>query len=114
MLLTTHYLEEAEALADRVAIMRDGAIAVNGTLGEVAAGLPSRISFRAPAIDAAAASWPRCRVDGRIGEHRARRPASCKRTSGGCWSGPDGDGLTLDRLHAAAARSKTPSWTWSR
>jgi len=48
VLLTTHYLEEAEALADRVAIMRDGELAVHGTLGEVAADLPSRISFRAP------------------------------------------------------------------
>ena len=50
ILLTTHYLEEAEALANRVAIMRDGRIAVAGSLGEVSARLPARIAFRAPAV----------------------------------------------------------------
>ncbi len=35
MLLTTQYLEEAEQLADRVAILHDGRIKVNGTLAEL-------------------------------------------------------------------------------
>jgi ABC-2 type transport system ATP-binding protein len=35
VLLTTHYLEEAEQLADRIAILRGGHIVVNGTLGEL-------------------------------------------------------------------------------
>jgi ABC-2 type transport system ATP-binding protein len=49
--LTTHYLDEAEALADRVAILVGGRIAVSGTIAEVArqAGVPTRISFAAPA-----------------------------------------------------------------
>ena len=67
VLLTTHYLDEAEALADRVAIMRDGAIAVHGTLGEVAAGVASRISFQAPATPLPPELAAR-RVGGRIGE----------------------------------------------
>ena len=48
--LTTHYLDEAEMLADRVAILIGGRIAVDGTVQEVArqAGLPTRISFSAP------------------------------------------------------------------
>lgn len=45
MMLTTHYLEEAEMLADRIAIMHRGEIAVEGTLGELVARAGSEISF---------------------------------------------------------------------
>jgi ABC-2 type transport system ATP-binding protein len=48
VLLTTHYLEEAEGLADRLAILSEGRIAVTGTPVEVTAGRPSRISFELP------------------------------------------------------------------
>ncbi|NGY63312.1 ABC transporter ATP-binding protein [Lentzea sp. NEAU-D13] len=49
ILLTTHYLEEAESLADRVAIMHQGRISVAGTLPEVLGTRPSRITARVPA-----------------------------------------------------------------
>ncbi|GGS98138.1 ABC transporter ATP-binding protein [Streptomyces violaceus] len=48
VLLTTHYLEEAENLADRLAIMHEGRIAATGTPAEVTAAEPSRISFELP------------------------------------------------------------------
>ncbi|MFI6154248.1 ABC transporter ATP-binding protein [Kitasatospora sp. NPDC051170] len=48
VLLTTHYLEEAEELADRLAIMHGGRIVVSGTVAEVIAGRPSRIAFDLP------------------------------------------------------------------
>jgi ABC-2 type transport system ATP-binding protein len=48
VLLTTHYLEEAESLADHLAIMHGGRIVRSGTLAEVAAGHLSTISFRTP------------------------------------------------------------------
>ena len=50
VLLTTHYLDEAERLADRVAILQDGQIQVAGTVRHVArqAAVPTRISFVAP------------------------------------------------------------------
>ncbi|GHG58304.1 ABC transporter ATP-binding protein [Streptomyces griseocarneus] len=48
VLLTTHYLEEAEALADRLAIMREGRIVATGTPSEVIGGYPSRIRFAMP------------------------------------------------------------------
>jgi ABC-2 type transport system ATP-binding protein len=46
VLLTTHYLEEAEALADRVAIMHEGQIVVSGTPEDVVKQAPARITFR--------------------------------------------------------------------
>jgi ABC-2 type transport system ATP-binding protein len=50
VLLTTHYLDEAEQLADRIAILRAGHIELTGTTHEVAAraGLDTRISFTTP------------------------------------------------------------------
>jgi ABC-2 type transport system ATP-binding protein len=50
VLITTHYLEEAEALADRLEIMHAGRIVRSGTPTEIAAGYPSTISF-APVPD---------------------------------------------------------------
>ncbi|CAM3756252.1 ABC transporter ATP-binding protein [Tsukamurella ocularis] len=41
VLLTTQYLEEAEQLADRIAILRDGRIIANGTLAELKRMLPA-------------------------------------------------------------------------
>ncbi len=50
IMLTTHYLDEAERLADRIAILRAGRIELAGTTQEVAAlaGLATRISFTTP------------------------------------------------------------------
>jgi ABC-2 type transport system ATP-binding protein len=47
VLLTTHYLDEAQALADRVAIIKDGAILAEGAPGELgAAPRRYRVSWR--------------------------------------------------------------------
>ena len=48
VLLTTHYLEEAERLADQIAIMHRGEIRIRGTVPEVVAGHGDRITFRVP------------------------------------------------------------------
>lgn len=45
VLVTTHYLEEAETLADRLEIMHGGEIVRSGTPTEIAKGHPSTISF---------------------------------------------------------------------
>ncbi|QFZ24178.1 ABC transporter ATP-binding protein [Saccharothrix syringae] len=49
VVLTTHYLEEAESLAHRLAILHEGVVAVSGTVEEVLAAQPARISFDLPA-----------------------------------------------------------------
>jgi ABC-2 type transport system ATP-binding protein len=49
VLLTTHYLDEAQALADRVAIIKDGRIVVEGApreLSATAGTAPYRIAYR--------------------------------------------------------------------
>ena len=50
VLLTTHYLDEAERLSDRIAILRGGRIELAGTTHEVAAHacLATRIRFQTP------------------------------------------------------------------
>jgi ABC-2 type transport system ATP-binding protein len=48
VVLTTHYLGEAEELADRIAIMHRGRIVSTGTPAEVVAAAPARVSFTLP------------------------------------------------------------------
>ncbi|ARF74355.1 multidrug ABC transporter ATP-binding protein [Kitasatospora albolonga] len=48
VVLTTHYLEEAEVLADRVAIMHRGRIAASGPVSEITGTRPATIAFRMP------------------------------------------------------------------
>jgi ABC-2 type transport system ATP-binding protein len=98
VLLTTHYLEEAETLAHRVAIMRDGELAVHGTLGEVAARLPSRISFRAPDVPLPP-ELAALRVDGRLGDV-VLETRELQADLGRVLAWADGAGLPLERLNA--------------
>lgn len=48
IVLTTHYLEEAEELADRLAILHNGRIAAAGHVADVVAAHPSHLSFELP------------------------------------------------------------------
>jgi len=63
ILLTTHYLDEAQALADRVAIIKDGAILAEGAPHELGAGAEHyRVSWRDP--------------DGDLQEHQTDDPTA--------------------------------------
>jgi ABC-2 type transport system ATP-binding protein len=46
VLLTTHYLDEAQQLADRVAVLRDGRIVSEGTPAELVASTSTEIRYR--------------------------------------------------------------------
>ncbi|MEJ6020259.1 ABC transporter ATP-binding protein [Corynebacterium sp. H113] len=48
MMLTTHYLEEAQFLCDRIAIMHEGAIQKSGTLRELVASVNSVLKAELP------------------------------------------------------------------
>jgi ABC-2 type transport system ATP-binding protein len=48
VVLTTHYLEEAQWLADRVAVMAEGRIAAIGTVSDVLSGHGSQVAFWLP------------------------------------------------------------------
>src|SRR4051794_33640888 len=48
VLLTTHHLEEAAELADRLAILHEGRIARTGTPAEVTASQPAQVRFALP------------------------------------------------------------------
>ncbi|MEU8895653.1 ABC transporter ATP-binding protein [Nocardia sp. NPDC048505] len=66
MVLTTHYLDEAEALADRIAIMHKGAIARSGTLREIVDGHPARIVFDHPGVPLPPLSGARVDAQSRV------------------------------------------------
>jgi ABC-2 type transport system ATP-binding protein len=48
VVLTTHNLEEAEELADRIAILRAGLVVLSGTPEEISASQPATIRFTVP------------------------------------------------------------------
>ena len=48
VVLTTHYLEEAQQRADRIGLMHEGMLRREGTVGELTQTLPSIISFALP------------------------------------------------------------------
>jgi ABC-2 type transport system ATP-binding protein len=67
ILLTTHYMEEAQALADRVAVLSDGQVVAQGTLADLGgrATAQTQVSFALPGGCRAAdlPAWARPAVD---------------------------------------------------
>ena len=57
VILTTHYLEEAQQRADRIGLMHDGAFRVEGTVAELTRTLPSSIRFSLAPDSPAPPSW---------------------------------------------------------
>ena len=81
ILLTTHYMDEAQHLADRLAVIASGRLVAMGTTDEVSAlvGGDTVVRFRLPAAVGAAdlpALDGRLRVDGPIVEVHTREPTA--------------------------------------
>uniref|UniRef100_A0AAU2JT63 ABC transporter ATP-binding protein n=1 Tax=Streptomyces sp. NBC_00049 TaxID=2903617 RepID=A0AAU2JT63_9ACTN len=102
VLLTTHYLEEAEELADRLAILHEGELVLTGTPSEVTATRPARITFTLPP-GVAAATLPlalHAAADGQRVEIRTER-LQADLTELLRWA--DDSGVRLDGLDARSA-----------
>jgi ABC-2 type transport system ATP-binding protein len=69
VVLTTHYLEEAEALADRVAVLAGGRLVAAGSVQQIRARVTQRRIRCISALDASAiGTWPEVRSVCRDGE----------------------------------------------
>lgn len=72
VVLTTHYLEEAEELADRIGIMHEGRLVREGTAAQIVADEPARISFVLPE--------PAPALPALYGRHRVRTGRTVRHT----------------------------------
>jgi ABC-2 type transport system ATP-binding protein len=98
LLVTTHYLEEAETLADRLEIMQAGRIVRSGTPAEIAAGHASTISF-AERRDVPGDLAGVRRVRHEYGRTTLETDA-LQRSLGALLAWADEDGITLEDLDA--------------
>ncbi|GAB3202681.1 ABC transporter ATP-binding protein [Geodermatophilus arenarius] len=102
VVLTTHHLEEAEELADRIAVMRAGRIVLSGTAAEIAATRPATVRFTLPAAAPGLPAVPGAEVVAttpRVVLHtRALQPVLTRLLA---WA--DEHGLVLGDLQARAA-----------
>ncbi|MDO5080131.1 ABC transporter ATP-binding protein [Buchananella hordeovulneris] len=105
ILLTTHYLEEAEELADRVLIMAGGKIRTEGTVSQIVASQPATIQFADTALpDDVLAALP-ARTGHIVHErgHTKLRSVDLHTTLRALLAAADAQGLHLDQLDARAA-----------
>jgi ABC-2 type transport system ATP-binding protein len=103
VLLTTHHLEEAEALADRLEILHAGRIARAGTAAEVVADHPSVIRLRTTSPTAWLVGLPACRGVVCDGDRITIESGDLQRTLSALLARADLEGVRLDDLEARPA-----------
>ena len=103
VLLTTHYMEEAEVLCDRLAIMDHGRILEMGTVDELVA---KRFQERAVRFDRLR------RADRTTSSRRCRRSPRSRRTAARCCSTRATSRPTIGALLALTERAASSPRTW--
>ena len=101
IVLTTHYMDEAQTLADRLVILDDGVIAADGTFGELLErhGAATSISFRLPGDGDAAAMAGVIDAEVRVdGKHAAFPSADPQRDLHRLLGWADDHRIALDDL----------------
>ncbi|UUW88240.1 ABC transporter ATP-binding protein [Pimelobacter simplex] len=103
VLLTTHYLDEAEALADRLEIMHAGRIVRSGTAAEVVAGHPSFVRIRTTSAPPWLAGLPAVRTVATNGDRTALETSDLQETLTALLARAGDEGLRLADLEARPA-----------
>lgn len=103
MVLTTHYLEEAERLADRIAIMHAGRIAVEGSLDDLVAAEGAEITATLP--DTGVKGFPDFpgALVSRDGDHLRIRTTHLQRDTRRLLDWAAAQGITFDHFTARPA-----------
>ena len=103
IVLTTHYLEEAEALADRVAVLAGGRLIASGSVAQIR----SLVSRKQISCSSGAERRRHSFVAGRR-RGDARRPTVCRSPSS--MPRPSSGGSWLPTLTFEISRSARPDW----
>ncbi|HWG98724.1 MAG TPA: ABC transporter ATP-binding protein [Pilimelia sp.] len=112
VLLTTHYLQEAQELADRLAVMHRGRIVTAGTVADVVAAYPARVSFvlpdgvaagRLPALPGARPPGPATGAAGAVPGSVTIHTDALQATLAALLSWADRCGVVLGNLEARSA-----------
>ena len=109
VLITTHYMEEAEQLCDRVAIVDHGKVIAQGTPNALIATLGAQYVVEFGVAEGATVAEAELRRPGRRGGGAATRKGagdcrwpSCTRSSPPCWRCSTGKGAPLTELRTHA------------
>jgi ABC-2 type transport system ATP-binding protein len=101
--LTTHYMDEAQHLADRVAILREGTLVASGTMDEIGAGLGAVtvVRLRIPAgVDVEAIGAVAEEQPERSGDLASIRTSDPQKVLYRLTAWAEREGLVLDDLEA--------------